>query len=72
MGKYMAFEILLGELKNQYPGGLRQFETTYQHDYERRLGENRDATFQYDSTRSLSPNVSLKGASSRSSTPSSI
>jgi len=55
-------------LKKQHPMGLRNYETTYKHDFAGKLGENRDATFAYSSNRSLSPEVASK-TSSRSSTP---
>ena len=57
-------------MKKQHPMGLRNYETTYKHDFAGKLGENRDATFAYSSNRSLSPEVASK-TSSRSSTPNS-
>ena len=59
---------LIDELKEKFPTGIHTYETTYQHDYFGKLGENREATFQYPSQRSLSPDYSYKPAS-RSPSP---
>ena len=56
------------DLKEKFPTGIHTYETTYQHDYFGKLGENREATFQYPSQRSLSPDYSYKPAS-RSPSP---
>ena len=51
-----------GNLKQRYPSGLRNYETTYKHDYFGTLGENREATMQYPDKRSLTPDFSLKSS----------
>lgn len=52
----------ISNLKQRYPSGLRNYETTYKHDYFGTLGENREATMQYPDKRSLTPDFSLKSS----------
>ena len=59
-----------GNLKQRFPSGLRNYETTYKHDYFGTLGENREATMQYPDKRSLTPDFSLKTSPDAPRTPS--
>ena len=49
-------------LKQKYPDGIHNYETTYRHDFFGKLGENREASFQYQSTRSLTPDINFKSS----------
>ena len=59
---------ILDSLKQQHPDGIRNYETTYKHDFFGKLGENKATSFQYSNHRSLTPDSMYKPVS-RSSTP---
>ena len=52
------------------PIGISQYTTTYQHDFTGKRGECRDYLFYYSSSRSFSPDFSVKPPIGRPVTPS--
>ena len=47
-------------MHRQFPSGLSNYCTTYQHDYLGKQGENREVVFYYTSSRSSTPDWSFK------------
>ena len=52
--------LVLDNMHRQFPSGLSNYCTTYQHDFLGKQGENREVVFYYTSSRSNTPDWSFK------------
>ena len=65
-----SIHFTLEAMKHMSPmGTINSYSSTYQHDYTGKRGENRNYTFYYQSSYSLSPNIASKPPFGRPITP---